>query len=158
MMSLFAVDDAAVRSAAFDTVDSIIQTMHLGSSERSFSPVSFLGICLALINKIAQMLWRTEVVSDWASGGLFDMQKNLLGTACAVLRVMNQVVADVSSPLSGKLLLIYICNFHVLSNLLLIYICKLHWNLNTMFSRMRDPGVPLAHLPGGRVRVLSVPP
>ena len=28
----------------------------------------------------------------------------------------------------GKLLLIYICNFHVLSHLLLIYICKLHWN------------------------------
>ena len=27
----------------------------------------------------------------------------------------------------GKLLMIYICNFHVLSNLLLIYICKLHW-------------------------------
>jgi hypothetical protein len=30
--------------------------------------------------------------------------------------------------MSGKLLLIYICNFHVLSYLLLIYICKLHWN------------------------------
>jgi hypothetical protein len=29
----------------------------------------------------------------------------------------------------GKLLLIYICNFHVLNHLLLIYICKLHWNL-----------------------------
>ena len=33
----------------------------------------------------------------------------------------------------GNSLLIYICNFHVLSHLLLIYICKLHWNLNTMF-------------------------
>ena len=39
---------------------------------------------------------------------------------------------DIRMP--GKLLLIYICNFHVLSNLLLIYICKLlnyicklHW-------------------------------
>ena len=30
----------------------------------------------------------------------------------------------------GKSLLIYIWNFHVLSNLLLIYICKLHWNIN----------------------------
>jgi hypothetical protein len=30
--------------------------------------------------------------------------------------------------MSGKLLLIYICNFHVSSHLLLIYICKLHWN------------------------------
>ena len=34
----------------------------------------------------------------------------------------------------GKLLLIYICNFRVLSDLLLIYICKLHWNLHTMFA------------------------
>ena len=33
----------------------------------------------------------------------------------------------------GNFLLIYICNFHVLSHLLLIYMCKLHWNLNTMF-------------------------
>ena len=34
--------------------------------------------------------------------------------------------------MSGKLLMIYICNFHVLSDLLLIYICKLHWNSNTL--------------------------
>ena len=34
--------------------------------------------------------------------------------------------------MSGKLLLIYICNFHVLSHLLLIYICKLHWNPSTL--------------------------
>ena len=34
-----------------------------------------------------------------------------------------------SLPRSGKFLLIYVCNFHVLSDLLLIYICKLHWNL-----------------------------
>ena len=33
----------------------------------------------------------------------------------------------------GRFLMIYICNFHVLSNLLLINICKLHWNLNMMF-------------------------
>ena len=36
------------------------------------------------------------------------------------------VVTFGASP--GKLLLIHICNFHVLSHLLLIYICKLHWN------------------------------
>ena len=29
--------------------------------------------------------------------------------------------------MSGDFLLIYICNFHVLSDLLLIYICKFHW-------------------------------
>jgi hypothetical protein len=34
---------------------------------------------------------------------------------------------------TGKLLLIYICNFHVLTHLHMICICKLHWNLNTMF-------------------------
>jgi hypothetical protein len=28
----------------------------------------------------------------------------------------------------GEFLLLYICNFHILSHLLLIYICKLHWN------------------------------
>ena len=63
-----------------------------------------------------------------------------------VFRVVVALLAgviDASSPTSkktssadrasGKFLLIYICNFHVLSHLLLIYICKLHWNLNTMF-------------------------
>jgi hypothetical protein len=30
--------------------------------------------------------------------------------------------------MSGKLLIIYIWNFHVLNHFLLIYICKLHWN------------------------------
>ena len=30
--------------------------------------------------------------------------------------------------MKGNFLLIYICDFHVLSHLLLIYICKLHWN------------------------------
>jgi hypothetical protein len=36
--------------------------------------------------------------------------------------------------MKGKSLLIYICNYHVLSHLLLIYICKLHWNLNAIFE------------------------
>jgi hypothetical protein len=38
--------------------------------------------------------------------------------------------------MSGKFLLIYICNFHVLIHLLLIYICKLHWNLNIKVAGM----------------------
>jgi hypothetical protein len=37
---------------------------------------------------------------------------------------------DHRGPGRGKLLMIYICNFHVFNNLLLIYICKLHWNLH----------------------------
>ena len=40
---------------------------------------------------------------------------------------------------AGNFLLIYVCNFHVLSDLLLIYICKLHWNLNTMFVCQVNP-------------------
>ena len=36
--------------------------------------------------------------------------------------------------MSGKLLMIYMCNFHVLSHLLLIYICKLHWNFTHVAS------------------------
>ena len=48
---------------------------------------------------------------------------------CALLPAASVLI----SVDPGKLLLIYICNFHVLSDSLLIYICKLHWNLNTMF-------------------------
>ena len=40
-------------------------------------------------------------------------------------------------------LLIYICNFHVLSHLLLIYICKLHWN---RFARMKAGKGPIGYL------------
>ena len=42
----------------------------------------------------------------------------------------------------GNFLLIYICNFHVLSDLLLIYICKLHWNrhLGVRRSCSQRPG------------------
>ena len=46
---------------------------------------------------------------------------------------------DQDREAAGNFLLIYICNFHVLSNLLLIYVCKLHWNLNTMFVCQVNP-------------------
>ena len=35
---------------------------------------------------------------------------------------------EVFARKTGNLLLIYICNFHVLNYFLLIYICKFHWN------------------------------
>ena len=41
---------------------------------------------------------------------------------------LESLVDPTAMCLGGNFLLIYICNFHVLSNLLLIYICKLHWN------------------------------
>jgi hypothetical protein len=43
--------------------------------------------------------------------------------------------------MSGKFLLIYICNFHVLSHLLMIYICKLHWNREKVIDLRRVPGI-----------------
>jgi hypothetical protein len=39
----------------------------------------------------------------------------------------------------GKLLMIYIWNFHVLSHLLLNYICKLHWNYAMNTHRCEAP-------------------
>ena len=42
---------------------------------------------------------------------------------------------------TGKLLLIYIWNFHVLSHLLLIYIRKLHWNSFSAGSVKDDEGI-----------------
>ena len=45
--------------------------------------------------------------------------------------------------MSGKSLLIYIWNFHVLSNLLLIYICKLHWNRRRRTPHLKSPKHPM---------------
>ena len=50
--------------------------------------------------------------------------------------------APIVLPPQGNFLLIYICNFHVLSDLLLIYICKLEPSLcigNWSYSRYRRP-------------------
>ena len=50
------------------------------------------------------------------------------------IRELDDLLLELNELIKlGKLLLIYICNFHVLSYILLIYICKLHWNLNTIF-------------------------
>ena len=43
--------------------------------------------------------------------------------------IMYGLKSTTQSDTVGKLLLIYICNFHVLSHFLLIFICKLHWNM-----------------------------
>ena len=59
------------------------------------------------------------------------------GLEHSAVRCAEIVKAGLASH--GKSLMIYIWNFHVLSNLLLIYICKLHWNLNTMFVCQVNP-------------------
>ena len=63
-------------------------------------------------------------------------------------RIAEESCSKLRPSLSGRLLLIYIWNFHVLSHLLLIYICKLHWNLNTIFilpcqTHRRSPPAPV---------------
>jgi hypothetical protein len=45
-----------------------------------------------------------------------------------LFEVAKAYSASPSASIEGEPLLIYIYNFHVLSNLLLIFICKLHWN------------------------------
>ena len=54
-----------------------------------------------------------------------------------MLLLQAKTTSCFKSPL-GKLLLIYICIFHVLSHLLLIYICKLHWNLNRAYTSPKN--------------------
>ena len=65
---------------------------------------------------------------------------------------MNSVAFDIGTGTGvlaavlarrGNCLLIYNCNFHVLSHLLLIYMCKLHWNLNTMSGILRVIGTDI---------------
>ena len=46
----------------------------------------------------------------------------------------STAAVDAAAHSEGKLLIIYICNFHVLSHLLLIYMCKLHWNQQWMLD------------------------
>ena len=57
-----------------------------------------------------------------SNSDLGDQDFNLISTICQYLPASQ-----------GKLLMIYICNFHVLNHLLLIYMCKLHWNLKRLF-------------------------
>ena len=57
--------------------------------------------------------------------------------------------------MSGYFLLIYICNFHVLSHFLLIYICKLHWNQGSVLYKSIDKNSPSGQLPLTAARKLS---
>ena len=63
---------------------------------------------------------------DELSNQAKDLFSNQAKHAAEVLLLKNELM-KITNEL-GNLLLIYICNFHVLSHLLLIYICKLHWN------------------------------
>ena len=47
--------------------------------------------------------------------------------AFVMLHVIYWTPCSRGCTMTGNFLLIYICNFHVLSPFLLIYICKLHW-------------------------------
>jgi hypothetical protein len=71
---------------------------------------------------------QSQVVIDQFQGGLVNNSENI--SSLVALRHRPYLIRSLAP---GKFLLIYVCNFRVLSHLLLIYICKLHWNLNTMF-------------------------
>ena len=60
-----------------------------------------------------------------------------------------------STGIKGKLLLIYIYNFHVLNHFLLIYICKLHWNKSGFIKAFSDQPESLTNDFGKIQRVLS---
>ena len=69
---------------------------------------------------------------------LYDLLFLTISTISDVVHLSESDQSEVWYPRGvfvgqGNLLLIYICNFHVLNHLLLIYILKLHWNLNAMF-------------------------
>ena len=71
-----------------------------------------------------------------------SLQAEIESFATRAASVAEQHRLEVLLLREGKLLLIYICNFHVLNHLLLIYICKLHWNMKrvylfTRYSRSR---------------------
>jgi hypothetical protein len=72
---------------------------------------------------------REDITSATVGGKILVLSFN----RCEYISSLTYAGISAEGYSSGKLPLIYICNFHVLSNLLLIYICKLHRNLNTMF-------------------------
>ena len=126
-----------------------LETVTVGGRRRNMTPSKFyMGICFVCFCMLqlssSQSLEKSMSYGDYQfiemgrfraefSSKLFteiDSKEELLKTPSSKTPLQNEhgrVVPD-SSPLSGKLLLIYICNLHVLSHLLLIYIFKLHWN------------------------------
>ena len=67
-----------------------------------------------------------EVVSNFKHGAFHRM-------AGHVTQALVRSTKSISGlAFQGNFLLIYLCNFHVLSHLPLIYICKLHWNLKNI--------------------------
>ena len=65
---------------------------------------------------------------------LWDFSATTISSAKSVLQSLRVKQALPTWEPSVKLLMLHICNFHVLSYLLLNYICKLHWNLNVRRS------------------------
>ena len=91
----------------------------------------------------------TQNSSELASKVELEAMKDRVQLLC------NQGVASAISvwhdkvdlQLRGKLLLIYICNFRVLTHVLLIFICKLHWNHCTGVERQMANLRVGGHLP-----------
>ena len=63
---------------------------------------------------------------DQSNGSIISTDREAEGSHAS--RALAVSMARLGLLFLGESLLIYICNFHVLSDLLLIYIYKLHWN------------------------------
>jgi hypothetical protein len=90
-----------------------------------------------IFDSVFQELKELLVVCEKASSRRATRHRSEFDFYCPeyMSHVYNVNIHRITSP-SGKFLLIYICNFHVLSNLLLIYICKLLWNLGLSLRRI----------------------
>jgi hypothetical protein len=66
-------------------------------------------------------------------GHVSQLSRNMITPI--LLGVSLNAAVTITAIDAGKLLLIYICNFHVFSHLLLIYIFKLHWICRSLCRR-----------------------
>ena len=117
-----------LRSSAFACVAGI-QTRKCHNLTQNCNPnIREVFLNLKICNPSPGSRFNREICGRGLLGGLSS-------GLCSLQRALG------AFPLRGNFLLIFICNFHVLSYLLLIYICKLHWNpvlwatLNMIISR-----------------------
>ena len=84
--------------------------------------ISFPCLKTFLLIYICKLHWNLQIVDEVSQSKYEFVTDHDL-----TITVLDRVVD------TGKLLMIYLCYFHVLRDLLLIYICKLHLNLDMMF-------------------------
>ena len=106
------------------------QLLSIVSSDRSLLLTIEHSWSLRVANLVVKMLG--SAMPDLLKSTLPTDYTDLVKLSLSLLALIIKHVSAVRDAViyTGKLLLIHICNFHVLSHLLLIYICKFHWNLH----------------------------